>query len=379
MPMAVGGNVENRHGIILAKNELSKGFGIVTAETVWQAKKKCPELVLAPPHHDRYAKYSKIVLEIYSRYSDKVEPFGIDEAWIDVTGNLNLFGSGKDISDEIRETVKNEVGLTVSVGVSFNKVFAKLGSDYKKPDATTVISRENYKEILYPLPVSALLYVGKASTATLAKLGIMTIGQLADSKKALIVATLGKSGALIHDYANGLDDSPVQFANDEREVKSVGRGMTFSRDLVSCDDIKTAILPLSEDVASRLREDGLKCSTVQVTIRAPQFKTITRQRKLQRPTHLLVEIVAIAIEIIKSEWDLNAPIRMITITGTNLVCDNQAEQLSMFHVSENEKSAKWEKIEQTVGEIRNRYGKQSISLGTNINKGIVDNKDKRKQ
>jgi DNA polymerase-4 len=346
---------------------------------VWQAKKKCPELVLVPPHHDRYAKYSKIVLEIYSRYSDKVEPFGIDEAWLDVTGSLNLFGSGKDIADSIRETVKNEVGLTASVGVSFNKVFAKLGSDYKKPDATTVLSRENYKEILYPLPVSALLYVGKSATATLAKLGIMTIGQLADSKKALIVAALGKSGAMIHDYANGLDDSPVQFANDTREVKSVGRGMTFSHDLVSIDDIKTAILPLAEDVASRLREDGLKCSTVQVTIRDPQFKTITRQRKLQRPTHLLVEIVAIAIEIIRSEWDLNAPIRMITITGTNLVCDNQAEQLSMFNIGENMKSAKWEKIEQTVDEIRNRYGKQSISLGTNINKDVVDNEGKEEQ
>ncbi|MBT3273420.1 MAG: DNA polymerase IV [Spirochaetales bacterium] len=371
VPMAVCGNVENRHGIILAKNELAKGFGIVTAETVWQAKKKCPELVLVPPHHDRYAKYSKIVQEIYERFTDKVEPFGIDEAWLDVTGSLKLYGDGKEIADQIRETVSSEVGLTVSVGVSFNKVFAKLGSDYKKPDATTVIGRENYKEVLYPLPVSDLLYVGKSVKVKLADIGINTIGQLAESNKNLLINLLGKSGGMIHDYANGLDKSEVQLSNEAREVKSVGRGMTFSHDLIEIQDIKDAVLPLAEDVAIRLRENELKCGGVQVAIRDPQFKTITRQKQLEQPTHLIIEIFEATLQILKEQWDLDKPIRMLTITGIYLVSANEAKQLSIFDVGDNSKRVKLDKLEQTVNEIRHRYGKNSISLGASINKGIV--------
>jgi DNA polymerase-4 len=228
VPMAVSGNPENRHGIILAKNELAKKFGIITAETVWQAKKKCPGLVLVPPHHDKYYEYSKRVNELYGKFTDMVEPFGIDESWLDVTGSLHLFGSGKDIADKIRENIKSQLELTVSVGVSFNKIFAKLGSDYKKPDATTVISRENYKDIIFPLPVSDLLYVGKAATEALAKYGITTIGQLANYNKQVISANLGKMGEMIHDYANGIDDGPVSFAHDEQAAKSVGNGMTYT-------------------------------------------------------------------------------------------------------------------------------------------------------
>ena len=368
IPMAVGGNVENRHGVILAKNELAKGYGIKTAETVWQAKRKCPELVLVPPHHDLYAKYSDIVREIYDRFTDRVEPFGIDEAWLDVTGNLNILGSGKELADLIRETIKREVGLTASVGVSFNKIFAKLGSDYKKPDATTVISRDNYKTIVFPLPVSELLYVGKSAKAKLANIGITTIGQLAESNKNLIANLLGKSGAIIHDYANGLDSSEVQLSNAAREVKSVGRGMTFSRDLIGINDIKNAVLPLAEDVANRLRENELKCSGVQVTIRDPEFKTITRQKQLSQPTHLIIEILETALQILKEQWDLSAPIRMLTITGINLVSDNEAKQLSIFDIGDNSKRVKLDKLEQTVNEIRHRYGKDSISLGASVRK-----------
>lgn len=377
VPMAVGGNVESRHGIILAKNEIAKGYDIKTAETVWQAKKKCPDLVLVPPHHDRYAKYSKIVRKIFDRFTDMVEPFGIDEAWLDVTGSRNLFGSGKEIADKIRETVKSEVGLTVSVGVSFNKIFAKLGSDYKKPDATTIISRDNYKEIVYPLPVSALLYVGKSAAASLAKIGITTIGQLALADKKLISGKLGKSGAIMHAYANGLDNSPVQFTHEQHKAKSIGRGTTFSKDIIGLDDIKTAILPLAEDVATRLREAELMCGAVQVTIRDPQFKTITRQRQLAQPSHLLSEIVEAAIMIMETEWNLSAPIRMLTITGINLVSDDEGKQLSIFDISDDSKRAKWEKIEKTVDAIRHRYGKNSISLGTSIssNRNCSDDND----
>lgn len=366
IPMAVSGNVENRHGIILAKNELAKGYGIKTAETVWQAKKKCPELTLVPPHHDLYSKYSKIVRKIYDRFTNRVEPFGIDEAWLDVTGSLNLLGDGKEIADTIRETIKNEIGLTASVGVSFNKIFAKLGSDYKKPDATTVISRENYKSIVYPLPVSELLFVGKSAKAKLAEIGIDTIGQLAESNKKLLINLFGKSGSVMHNYANGLDDSPVQFSNAIREVKSVGKGMTFSKNLIGMDDVKVNVLPLAEDVAFRLREEGLKCSGVQVTIRDPEFKTITRQKQLVQPSYLIIEIFEAAIKILNEQWDLEKPIRMLTITGINLVSENDGEQLSIFDIGENSRRDKIDKLEETVSEIRHRYGNDSISLGSNI-------------
>ncbi|MBT3319803.1 MAG: DNA polymerase IV [Clostridia bacterium] len=375
VPMAVGGNVENRHGIILAKNELAKGFGIVTAETVWQAKRKCPELVLVPPHRDRYSKYSRIVRAIYERYTDRVEPFGIDEAWLDVTGSMNQYGSGKQIADSIRETVKSETGLTISVGVSFNKVFAKLGSDYKKPDATTIISRDNYKKILFPLKANSMLFVGKSATAMLDKLGITTIGQLASSDRAMIADLLGKHGTVMHDNANGLDNSEVQYADALSEAKSVGRGMTFGRDLVGIEDIKTAILPLAEDVAVRLREGGQKCGAVQVTIRDPKFKTITRQRKLHQPTHLKNDIVKATIDILESQWDMDAPIRMLTITGISLVSGDEPGQLSIFDIDETASRAKWEKIEHAVDGIRQKYGKRAISLGVSMDKDDDKNEE----
>jgi len=369
VPMAVSGNVENRHGIILAKNENAKRFGIETAETVWQAKRKCPELVLVPPHHDRYSKYSKIVNKIYERFTDMVEPFGIDESWLDVTASLHLFGSGGDIADKIRETVKSETGLTLSVGVSFNKVFSKLGSDYKKPDATTVISRDNYKEIVYPLHVSNLLFAGRAASEALLRLGITTIGQLAKSDKEIIYGKLGKMGAVLHDYANGIDESPVSVVNEKREAKSVGSGMTFKRNLSGIDDIRAGVLALSDTVASRLREYGLKCNTVQVTIRDPQFKTISRQKKLSRPTHLMKEISDTAIDIIRGAWDIDAPVRMLTITGMNIVA-GYSEQMSFFGSDNDMQYEKREKIEKAVDTIRSKFGRNSIFLSTNINNDI---------
>lgn len=370
VPMAVSGNPENRHGIILAKNERAKKFGIVTAETVWQAKKKCPGLVLVPPHHDKYYEFSRLVNELYETFTDMVEPFGIDESWLDVTGSLHLFGNGKEIADSIRESIKSKLGLTVSVGVSFNKIFAKLGSDYKKPDATTVISRENYKDIIYPLPVSDLLYVGKAATDALAQIGITTIGQLAGHDRQVIAARLGKMGEMVHDYANGIDDSPVNFAHAGQAAKSVGNGMTFRRDLIGMEDIRAGVMPLADTVATRLRQSGQKCSTVQVVIVDHEFKTISRQRKLEKPTHLSMEIRDTAIGIIKAAWNLKAPIRMLTITGMNLVDENATEQISFFGEEADVKRQKIEKIEHAVDSIRSRFGRDSISFGANKNSDI---------
>lgn len=370
VPMAVSGSVENRHGIILAKNEHAKKYGVVTAETVWQAKRKCPELILVPPSHDRYAEYSKRVNALYERYTDMVEPFGIDESWLDVTASLHLLGSGREIADNIRETVKSETGLTVSVGVSFNKVLAKLGSDYKKPDATTVISKESFREIIYPLPVSTLLYAGKAAAAELARLGIYTIGQLAAGDKQLITARLGKTGAMLCDYANGIDESLVHFAHEQRGAKSVGSGMTFRRNLIGLEDITQGVLALSDDVATRLRKDSLMCSTVQVQIRDPQFSTISRQKKLAQPTHLSKEIAEAATEIIKGGWNLSEPIRMLTITALGLTKGASPEQMSFFDKETDFKRDKQERIEHAIDAIRGKFGRDSITTGAVINSDI---------
>lgn len=379
-PMAVCGNPENRHGIILAKNELAKKYNIQTAETIWQAKRKCPDLVLVPPHHSEYARYSKLVNKIYERYTDKVEPFSIDESWLDVTGTTHLFGSGREIADTLRRVVARETGLTISVGVSFNKVFSKLGSDYKKPDATTVIDREHFKSIVFPLPVTALLFVGKSAKEELAKLYIYTIGDLARCDRGLVISRLGKLGEVIHDYANGIDDSPVISEYDDKDVKSVGNGMTFKRDLTGLPDIKISIKALSDIVASRLRRYGLKCSTIQVTIKNPQLKTITRQRTLAAPTYLAREIASIAMEIIRASWNLNSPIRMLTITGSSLFpADNASEQLTLFDLNGREEQEKQEKLEVTIDKIRSKFGTSSISFGSIIHNdlGIDEPGDKK--
>ena len=368
VPMAVCGDPEHRHGIILAKNELAKKYKIQTAETIWQAKKKCPDLVLVPPHHSEYKKYSKLVNKIYERYTDKVEPFGIDESWLDVTDTVHLFGDGKQIADTLRKVIFNETGLTISVGVSFNKVLAKLGSDYKKPDATTVINRENFKSIVHPLPVSSLLYVGRKAEQTLNKLFIYTIGDLANSDENLIISRLGKTGKLIHEYANGIDNTPVKSINEADPIKSVGNGMTFKRDLQGLSDITISVNTLSDTVASRLRKYGFKCSTLQVSIKDPDFKTISRQKALPSPTYLAKEISQQALELIKASWKLNAPIRTLTITGTNLIpAHEEMLQISLFANCNNNESQRQEQLETTIDKIREKFGTNAISFGSVIN------------
>jgi DNA polymerase-4 len=368
-PMAVCGNPENRHGIILAKSEEAKAYGVVTAETVWQAKRKCPALVLVRPHHEKYSYYSKKINQIYERFTDMIEPFSIDESWLDVTGSLRLFGTGKEIADRIRSTVREEIGLTLSVGVSYNKVFAKMGSEYKKPDATTEITRENFRELLWPLPLRELFFVGRATSERLEKAGMRTIGDLAVYNRDLICAMLGKQGAVIHDYANGVDDSPVSKSYERQKIKSVGNGMTFRRDLVGTNDIKTAILALSDTVAGRLRKYEMKCQGVKVDIRDPMFKTISRQKQLPAPTNLAEELGSGALELIQKSWNLKDPIRMLTITGISLTDEQESEQLSFFSADQKDRG-KSETIERTLDSIRKKYGGSAITFGGIINNDI---------
>ena len=362
LPVAVCGNPESRHGIILAKNDHAKKFGIVTAETVWQAKKKCPELVLVPPHHRLYKEYSLKINEIYLRFTDMVEPFSIDESWLDVTGSLKLFGTGKEIGDRIRELVREELGLTLSVGVSYNKVFAKMGSDYKKPDATTVISRENYRNILWPLPVGELFFVGQATSEKLNQMGITTIGQLAQSQPQVLTAVFGKHGQQMYEYANGLENSPVLRYDEQEDIKSVGNGITFRRNLEGEKDIAVAVTALADKVASRLRAGHMKCAGVKVDIKDPMFHTISRQKQLDQPTNTAVEIRDHVMDLIRKSWKLNDPIRLLTVTGINLRPENEAVQLSLFDTVD-QRREKNEKMERTMDSIRRKFGGGAITYG----------------
>ncbi len=361
-PMAVCGDPESRHGIILAKNEIAKKFGIVTAETIWQAKKKCPDLQLVKPHHEKYHTYSQIINQIYQEYTDMVEPFSIDESWLDVTASQMLFGSGRQIADTIRERVKRELGLTLSVGVSYNKIFAKMGSEYKKPDATTEITRDNYRQLLWPMDVGEMFFVGAATAEKLRKMGIITIGDLACTNPLMLEKALGKQGPLLQSYAAGLDESPVARFDQREKIKSVGNGITFRRNLKGHDDILTAVTSLSDTVAGRLRKYQMKAYGVKVDIKDPAFHNISRQKQLIRPTHLAAEIRQAVMEIIQSSWQMSSPIRLLTITAINLTDETADEQISLFDTSITDRE-KGESIEKAMDDIRKKFGDSSITFG----------------
>lgn len=364
VPMAVCGSQEDRHGIVLAKNEQAKKYGIQTAETVWSARKKCPDLVIAPPHHDAYVEFSRRINRIYDRYTDLVEPFSIDESWLDVTGSQALFGDGPAIAEEIRRAVKEEIGVTISIGVSFNKMFAKIGSDYKKPDAITVITRDNFKQIIYPLPVEAMMYIGPRTAALLRNCNIFRLGDLAGASRAFLVSRLGKAGELIYDYVRGEDDSPVHARGDRAAAKSVGNGMTFRRDLETAEEIRVGIAALCEEIAARLRATGQKATTVSVAIKDTLLQTVSRQRPIATATNLARELAEAAFSLARETWKIGRPIRAITVTAMNLVrMDEGGEQIGWFCEEEVFRREKHTRLEGTLDEIRGRYGKSAISSG----------------
>jgi DNA polymerase-4 len=369
LPVAVCGDPEGRHGIILAKNEHAKRCGVATAETIWQAKRKCPNIILLRAHHDKYDRYCKLLNEIYYRFTDLVEPFSIDESWLDVTASRQLFGTGEEIAQKIKSTVKSELGLTQSIGVSWNKIFSKMGSEYKKPDAITVISRENYKDLLWPLPVRELFSVGRATAGKLNGMGIRTIGDLAVYDRRTLRNTFGKQGAMLYEYANGLENAPVRAASERRKIKSVGNGITFKRDLLGRDDILTALTALSDTVSGRLRKYGLKCNGVKVDVKDPYFKTISRQIRLTAPTNLAEHIRSASMEIMNRSWNMNAPIRLITVTGIDIVSEDIDFQMS-FLEDMGQGSEKSETLERTVDKIRDKYGGAAITYGRVIGNDI---------
>lgn len=366
VPMAVCGSVEDRHGIVLAKNELAKKTGVTTGETVWMAKRKCPGLLIVNPTYGIYSQYSNAVNEIYYEYTDKIEPFGCDESWLDVTGSYRLFGDGKKIADILRERIKKELGITISVGVSFTKTFAKLGSDYKKPDATTVISRENYKEILYPLPAAALLFVGSHSAEKLHMLGIDTIGQLACADAEFLENSFGKTGRSMYAAANGLYDGDVSVYGGCREEKSIGNGHTFKKDILTFDEAKSAISVISDEVARRMRKAGVKGKTVALSVRDADFSSVSKRCTLEYPTCVSRNIAETCYALLEKYWNMKKPIRSITVTMSGFNRDGMCEQLKLFYSEDEALEMKREKLERTVDTIRSRFGKSSLVRGVQL-------------
>ena len=358
-PVAVGGDAEARHGIILAKNYEAKSYGIRTGESIVEAKKKCPKLVILPAHYDEYIKVSRAAREIYADYTDLIESFGIDECWIDVTDSEYLFGGGEKIADEIRARVKRELGVTVSVGVSFNKVFAKLGSDLKKPDATTVISRENFKSTVWTLPAEELLFVGRSTKRRLNTLGIFTIGDLANADGDLLLRFLGKNGIMLQNFALGRDNAPVLRNEAAYPVKSVGNSTTAPRDIKTEREAQIVFAVLCESVAVRLRAEGKKCTTVRISVRSSDLSWFSKQCRVEA-TFSEREIYRAAVGLYRESFK-GGSVRSLGVCGADL-CPERDEQISIFD-GETVGRARLEVLERTTDTIRSRFGKYAIRRG----------------
>lgn len=358
--VAVCGSEEDRHGIVLAKNQEAKAMGVKTAETIWQARIKCPGLLVVSPHFDEYKKYSNIVRNIYRRYTDMIEPFGLDECWLDVTGSRMLFGSGIEIAEKIRRDVKEETGLTVSVGVSFNKVFAKLGSDLKKPDAVTVISRENFKNIVFPLSVDSIIGVGKATGQKLKKFGITTVGELADTPIDFLNYHFGKHGIALWKYANGEDNSPVTHEDFEQEVKSIGHGLTLTEDLTNNEEVWKVMFHLSRDIETSLREKDLAAASVTISVKDSFLETKEYQTPLKKPSVSAYDIAAHAFALFKNKYTWKRNVRSVTVRVIKL-CDKDANcQLDFFEKD----NIKREKAEDAAYEIEKRFGRNALTYAS---------------
>lgn len=368
MPLAVCGNPEARHGIVLAKNQLAKKAGVQTGETLWSARQKCPDIVFVPPHFDEYVKYSKQVFGIYTTYTDRVESFGIDECWLDVTGTERLFGTGEQIANELREKVKQITGLTISVGVSFTKTLAKLGSDLKKPDATTVLDKDNYMSIIGDMSPSELIMIGRRTSEKLDKMNIRTIRQLANADRETLRYKFGVIADNMVNAAAGIETDEVKRYYDVRIPKSVSNGTTTPRDIQNLDEAKIVIYALSEMVASRLRQYNLVASGVGLSVKNPQLQWTSKQIPLTPASSASSAIAQKAIELIKQMHTFGTPLRAITVAAIRL-SDKSQVQLSIFDESE----SKNEKLEESLDKIRGKYGYKAVQRGLLVGNDLTGN------
>ncbi len=364
-PVAVCGNVEKRHGVVLARSEKAKKLGVKTGMTNWEAKSICPNIVLVSPHFNLYEDYSKKVRDIYLQYTDYVEPFGIDECWLDITGSIGIMGNALDIANDIRNRVKKELGVTVSIGVSYNKVFAKLGSDIKKPDAITVITPFNFKEKIWSLPASDLLFVGKSTYKQLLKYGVKTIGDIAKTSPDILYNLLGVAGKNLWEYANGLDNTEVKCITEYDAIKSIGRGMTAKKDLETNSSVYKLINYLSLQVGQNLYKNDLCACGVQISIKDNKFNTSQYQFILPEPTQSSFEIANSAYNYFCSHYNFDNPIRSITVRGINLQDVNNPIQQNIF--ADNTEILKKEKLQSTINKLQTDYGKDILCYATMIN------------
>lgn len=328
--VAVCGSAKERHGIVLAKNQKAKACGVTTGEPIWKARQKCPALVTVAPQYQAYVRFSKAVQQIYLRYTDRVESFGIDECWLDVTGSQFLFGTGQEIAERIRREVRQEIGLTVSVGVSYNKVFAKLCSDLRKPDAVTYIAKEDMRQKIWPLPAASLLGVGDATRQMLERFFIHTIGDLAVQDRDILRRRMGVQGEKLWYYANGLDDSPVARYTDQTPIKSISRGITCVRDLRTPKEVWGVLFDLSRKVAARMHSHALKAGGVQLSIKDKNLRTRQYQTKLEHPSDGYHQIAASAFTLFQKRYDWQLPVRAVTVGGILLQDPKTPEQLDFF-------------------------------------------------
>ncbi len=373
VPMAVTGDASKRHGIILARNELAKRAGVKTAEAIWQAEQKCPDLVKVSSHYDKYAFYSGKLRAMYEEYSDRVEPFGMDECWVDLTEVIGDKDPG-ELADEIRKRVRDEFKLTCSIGVSFNKIFAKLGSDYKKPDATTVITEENFRDVVWPLPAADLLFVGGATSAKLREVNIRTIGDIARSNREFMRDYLGKAGDMLWLYSNGLDDSPVAPSDYERELKSVGNSMTTPADILTRRQAAGTFRKLSASVASRLRKHKLIGSCIQITVRDKELLTYEHQRMLFEPTNSERIIYETAMSLFDESYDWHSAVRSVGVRCTKLIPEDSGVQMSLFAESEEQKEENV-KLAKAIDDINMRFGTGTVKSCAELDSIVSPNYD----
>ncbi len=364
-PIAVCGDPDKRHGIVLAKSTIAKNYGVQTAEPIWQAKQKCKDLVVVQPHYREYVKYSKMVREIYVKYTPQVESFGLDECWLDVTKSTLLFGNGYEIAEKIRKEVKETTGgLTVSIGVSFNKVFAKLGSDLKKPDAISIISKENFKEVAWPLNANEMLYVGKSTYAKLKLLNIRTIGDVACSNKAMLIKQFGKYGETMYDFANGMDLEEVKYYTDEKIPESIGHGTTPPKDIISRENSRSIVYALVEMIGFRLRSYGAIAEGVSVTLRDVNLKVHSKQGLLEVPTCSSHEFGKKAMELIDQchDFSKDLPLRTITVNVFKLTTEGECFQSFLWE----EDSHKKENLDKAIDKLRDKFGYNVLQRALNI-------------
>lgn len=360
-PLIVCGDPKERHGVVLAKNEEAKKYGIKTAETVYSAMRKCPNLLKVPSHFSEYKRYSRLVKEIYGRYTEKIEECSIDECALDMTESTMLFGGGETIAEEIRKAVKEELGLTVSIGVSFNKVFAKLASELKKPDAVTVISKENYKQKVFPLPVSNLWLVGGATERALQKIGIRTIGDLAAADEEILIRLLGKRGRQVCIYARGEDDEDVKWEKKKEDLKSIGNSSTLPYDITDREDVKRWFYVLAESVSARLKEaDVGRANTVHVVVRNERLEDTTFQTKIS-PTTLCSDIAQTAYELFCAHYPIGASVRMLGVSVSGF--DYNVRQLTIGEAMDEQAYEKKERAENAVAKLRDKYGYATLQRG----------------